>query len=173
MKPLPHEDALFTLAELAEAIGADLETIKNWVRRGIIRRALVGGRQMSNRLFSADAISQAAITYALVESGLAPSAASKAVKSIWEQCNKRDLFEHEPLYAILYSTNDEWTTVLCPQLEKGLSSPRSARSTSRTQVKAGFFNSVFVVVPISQILNRIAGSLELFIEASRERRVPR
>ena len=67
MKSLPHEGALFTSAELTEAIGADLETIKNWVRRGIISRARVGGRQMPNRLFSAEDIYKAAVTYELVK----------------------------------------------------------------------------------------------------------
>ena len=62
MKSLPHEGVLFTSAELAEAIGADLETIKNWVRRDIISRARIGGRQMPNRLFSADEVYKAAIT---------------------------------------------------------------------------------------------------------------
>ena len=78
MKSLPRE-LLFSSAELAEAIGTDLETIKNWVRRGIINRTTIGGRHMPNRLFSADEVYKTALKYELVKMGLPPSSAMEAV----------------------------------------------------------------------------------------------
>jgi hypothetical protein len=40
---LKHPATFFSAAELAKAIGADFETINNWVRRGMITRARIGG----------------------------------------------------------------------------------------------------------------------------------
>jgi phage terminase Nu1 subunit (DNA packaging protein) len=46
-------DAVFVnAAELAEIIGNDLETVNNWIRRGIINRTPIGQRSLRNRLFS-------------------------------------------------------------------------------------------------------------------------
>jgi hypothetical protein len=168
MKSLPHEGALFTSAELAEAIGADLETIKNWVRRGIISRARIGGRQMPNRLFSADEVYKTAVTYELVKLGLAPSAATEAVNTIWGQCNRNDFFEDKQVYAILFPTDDKWTTVLCSQREEGGPLYRFTRSTARSREKVRLPDRPFAVVPISSTLTRIAKRLESVIEATKE-----
>ena len=168
MKSLPHEGALFTLAELAGAIGADVETVKNWVRRGIISRARIGGRQMPNRLFSADEIYKTAITYELVKLGLAPSAATEAVNTIWGQCDRNGFFEDKQIYAILFPTDDKWTTVLCSQREQGGPLYRFTRSTARSQEKIRLPDRAFAVLPITGTLTQIAKRLESIIEATKE-----
>jgi hypothetical protein len=168
MKSLPHEATLFTLAELAEAVGADLETIKNWVRRGIISRARIGGRQMSNRFFSANEVYKTAITYELVNLGLSPSAATEAVSTIWEQYNRNDFFEHKQIYAIFYPIDDKWTVVLCSQREQGGPLYRFTRSTARSREKIRLPDRAFSVVPITGTFSRIAKRLESVIEATKE-----
>ena len=55
------------------------------LRRGIIRRASVGGQQLRNRLFSRDEIYKAALTTELVQLGIAPSPSSDAVNEIWKE----------------------------------------------------------------------------------------
>jgi hypothetical protein len=167
MKSLPYEGAFFTSAELAEAIGADLETIKNWVRRGIISRARIGGRRMPNRLFSSEEVYKTAVTYELVKLGLAPSAATEAVNTIWGQCDRNDLTEHKQIYAILYFTDNKWTTLLFSQLEQGGALYRFTRSTARTQEKIRLPDRAFAVVPITATLTRIGKKFETIIEATK------
>jgi hypothetical protein len=173
MKSLPHDGALFTSAELAEAIGADLETIKNWVRRGIISRARIGGRQMPNRLFSADEVYRTAVIYELVKLGLAPSVATEAASTIWGQCDGNDFFENKQIYAILFPTDDKWITVLCSQREEGGPLFKFTRSsTARSQEKIRLPDRAFAVVPITDTLTRITKRLESVIEATKEPNAP-
>jgi hypothetical protein len=169
MKFLPYEGALFTLAELCEAIGADLETIKNWVRRGIISRARIGGRQMPNRLFSADEVFKTALTYELVKLGLAPSAATEAVNTILAQCDRKDFLEDKQIYAILFPTNDKWTAVLCTHRGPGGPLYRFPRSTARSHEKIRMPDRAFVVVPITSTVTRITKRLESIVEVTKER----
>jgi hypothetical protein len=168
MKSLPHEGALFTLAELAKAIGADVETIKNWVRRGVITRARIGGRQMPNRLFSTDEVYKAAVTYELVKLGLGPSAATVAVNTIWGQCNKNDFFEGKQIYSILFPSDEKWTVVLCWQDQQGGPLYRFTRSTARSREKIRLPDQAFAVIPITGTLTRIAKRLENVIEAAKK-----
>ena len=170
MKSLPHEGALFTSAELTEAIGADLETIKNWVRRGIISRARVGGRQMPNRLFSAEDIYKAAVTYELVK--LAPSAATEAVNTIWDQCNGTDILKEKDVYAILFAVEDKWNAVLCSQREEGGPLYKLPKLTARSLEKIRSPDRAFAMVPIAGTLTRITKSLESIIEATKQPSVP-
>jgi hypothetical protein len=168
MKVVPHESALFTSGELAEAIGAGLETITNWVRRGIISRARIGGRQIRKRLFSVDEVYKTAVAYELVKLGLAPSAATEAVNTIWGQCDRNDLFEHKQIYVILFPNDDKWTIVLCSQREQGGPLYRFTRLTARPHEKIRLPDRAFVVVPIAGTLTRITNRLESVIEATKE-----
>jgi hypothetical protein len=166
-KSLPNEGALFTSAELSEAIGADLETIKNWIRRGFINRVRIGGRQMPNRLFAADDVYKAAVTFELVKLGLGPSAASLAVDTIWAQCNRNDFLEDKQIYAIVFPT-DKWTAVLCSQRQQGGPLYRFTSATVRTQEKVALPDRSFAMVPITGTLTRITERLESVIEATKE-----
>ena len=97
---LKHPATFFSAAELAKAIGADFETINNWVRRGMITRARIGGRQLRSRLFSTEDVYKAALTNELVKLGLAPSSASGAVNELWERWDKREV-EGRKIYGVL------------------------------------------------------------------------
>ena len=76
--PLRKSPTLITSFELAEIVGADQETINNWIRRGMISRAAIGGRQLRARLFSTEEVYKAVITNDLVRLGIQPSSASEA-----------------------------------------------------------------------------------------------
>ena len=89
MKILRDNAILVSAVELGEVIGADLETVKNWIRREIITRAPIGGRQLRNRLFSADEVYRTALKNELVQLGIAPSKASEAVKALWKEWGKK------------------------------------------------------------------------------------
>ena len=56
MKILRDPVVLVSAAELGQIVGIDIETVKNWLRHGIISRTPLGGRQLRNRLFSADEV---------------------------------------------------------------------------------------------------------------------
>jgi hypothetical protein len=60
---------LVSAAELAKVIGTDLETINNWLRRGIITRARIGGRHLRTRLFSMEEVYKTALKNELVKIG--------------------------------------------------------------------------------------------------------
>ena len=63
-------DTVFvSAAELAEIIGADLETVNNWIRRGIINRTPIGRRPLRNRLFSKEEAYKSALKQELVRLG--------------------------------------------------------------------------------------------------------
>ena len=69
----PH---LFSATEVAEFIGADLETINEWLEVGAIDRAVFGGGR-----FSKYELQRAALTFEIVKLGLAPACARDVV---WE-----------------------------------------------------------------------------------------
>ena len=81
MQPIQHTISrqgsnLFSASEVAETIGADLETINEWLEVGAIGRAVFGGGR-----FSKYELQRAALTLELVKLGLAPS---RARDVIWE-----------------------------------------------------------------------------------------
>jgi hypothetical protein len=67
---------LFSATEVAEALGADLETIDRWLEVGAIDRAVFGGGR-----FSKYEVQRAALTFELVKLGLSPCSARDVV---WE-----------------------------------------------------------------------------------------
>ena len=67
---------LFSATEVAETIGANLETINSWLEVGAIDRAVFGGGR-----FSKYELQRAALTFELVKFGLSPSSARDVV---WE-----------------------------------------------------------------------------------------
>ena len=67
---------LFSATEVAETIGADLETINTWLQVGAIDRAVFGGGR-----FSKYELQRAALTFELVKFGLS---ASSARDIVWE-----------------------------------------------------------------------------------------
>ena len=79
-QPIQHTDVsresrnLFTATEVAAAIGADLETINEWLEVGAIDRTVFGGGQ-----FSKYELQRAALTFQLVKLGFPPSSARNVV----------------------------------------------------------------------------------------------
>src|SRR6516164_6827461 len=110
---LPKSTTLITSAELAETIGADLETINNWIQRGIISRVAIGGRQLRARLFSTEEVYKAALTNELVRLGIQPSPAIEAANVVWKGWEKMGVTEGQKFYAVVVPTKDKWTAALC------------------------------------------------------------
>ena len=82
MQPTPPTEIsrqrtnLFSATEVAETIGADLETINAWLEVGAIDRTIFGGGQ-----FSKFELRRAALIFELVKLGLSPCSARDVV---WE-----------------------------------------------------------------------------------------
>ena len=108
MKPLRDIPVLVCAAELGQIVGIDIETVNNWLRHGIITRAPIGGRQLRNRLFSADEVYKTALKNELVKLGIPPSQASEAVNALWKEWGKKDTPEGWKVYAVLWPSNDKW-----------------------------------------------------------------
>jgi hypothetical protein len=106
---------LVSSAELAEILGIDLETVNNWIRRGIINRAPIGGRQLRKRLFPTDEVYKTALKNELVKLGIPPSQASEAVIAVWKEWGKKDTPEGWNVYAVLVPSKDKWNVALCSQ----------------------------------------------------------
>src|ERR1700722_2522341 len=106
MKLLRDPVVLVSAAELGTIVGIDIETVKNWLRHGIIIRARIGGRQLRNRLFSADEVYKTALTNELVQLGIPPSQASEAVNTLWKDWGKKDIPDGWKLYAVLVPSKD-------------------------------------------------------------------
>ena len=67
MKFLRDPTVRLSAAELGYCVGIDLETVNNWIRRGIISRASIGGRQLRHRLFSVEEVYKTALKSELVK----------------------------------------------------------------------------------------------------------
>jgi hypothetical protein len=74
VQPIQHTEILrespnlFSATEIAATIGADLETINEWLEVGAIDRTIFGGGQ-----FSKFELRRAALIFELVKLGLTPS----------------------------------------------------------------------------------------------------
>jgi hypothetical protein len=148
---------LVSAAELAKVIGADVETINNWLRRGIITRARIGGRHLRSRLFSTEEVYKAALTNELVKLGLAPSSASGAVNELWEKWDKREV-EGRKIYAVLVPSDEEWTALLCWQKPSGGPLCKFGRRTQSIQ-EMELPKQAFAMIPISDVFDRITTKL--------------
>jgi hypothetical protein len=101
---------LFSVPEVAARIGADLETVTDWVEIGAIDRAVFGGGR-----FSKNELLRAALVFELVKFGLSPSCARDIVREmeydlqlIWEGMPR-----HFKAYAIVIPTNRKWLVSWC------------------------------------------------------------
>ena len=119
MKLLLDSNTLISASELVEIVGADPESISNWIRRGIISRSALGGRVTRNRVFSTAEVYKTALTCELIKTGLSPSSASDAVNELWKMWWARELPEGKNVCAILSPTSDKWSASLCWQKKSG------------------------------------------------------
>jgi hypothetical protein len=160
MKLLVGTGTLVSTAELGEVIGADNETVKNWIRRGIVSRAPIGGRQLRNRLFSAEEVYKAALKNGLVKVGIPPSPASDAVNALWKQWNKKLPPEGRNLYALLSPSKDNWIVVLCAQRTSGGPLYEFGRSTGNISGhQTTLPKQASALLPISDIFERVSSKM--------------
>ena len=101
---------LFSAEEVAETIGADLETVNEWLEVGAIDRAIFGGGQ-----FSKYELHRAALVFELVKFGLSPSCAEDVIREmeydlqqVWGR-----MPSHFKAYAIIIPTSREWLVSWC------------------------------------------------------------
>jgi hypothetical protein len=150
---------LVSAAELAEIIGTDLETINNWLRRGIIARARIGARNLRARLFSIEEVYKAALTNELVNLGLAPSSASRAVNELWERWDKQEM-EGRKIYAVVLPSDERWTALLCWQKASRGSLYKFGKSrTSKSNDELQLPERAFAMIPISSVFATVTKRL--------------
>ncbi len=101
---------LFSAEEVAETIGADLETVNEWLEVGAIDRAIFGGGQ-----FSKYELHRAALVFELVKFGLSPSCAKDVIREmeydlqqVWGRMSS-----HFKAYAIIIPAGRKWLVSWC------------------------------------------------------------
>ena len=157
IKPIQNSGTLVNSPELAEIIGVDLQTVNNWIGRGIISRTPLGGRQLRNWLFSADEVYKTALKNELVQLGIPPSRASEAVNVLWKDWGKKDVPEGWKVYAVLWPSNDKWSVALCSQKLSG--GPLYKFGKVKSTEDMDLPKQAFAVIPICDVLGRISSKL--------------
>jgi len=135
---------LFSATEVAETIGADLETINAWLEVGAIDRAVFGGGR-----FSKYELQRAALTFELVKFGLPPSSARDVVwemeydlQQIWTET----IANQYKAYAIVIPNKQKkWLVIWCWKVSTEEIDP-SAQS--------------YIILPVSDILARVTNETE-------------
>ena len=120
--------------------------------------APLGGRQLRNRLFSADEVYKTALKNELVKLGIPPSQASEAVNSLWKEWGKKDAPEGWNVYAVLWPSNDKWSVALCSQKLSGGPLYKFGKSTKSSE-EMELPKQTFAVIPISDVLERVSSKL--------------
>jgi hypothetical protein len=170
MKSLLETNTLFSAAELGAAIGADLETVNNWIRRGIISRAPIGGRQLRHRLFSTEEVYRAALTRELVKLGIPPSLASDAVNEVWRELDKKEISDGKNIYGIISTLDEKWTASLCSQNISGGPLYKLGKSSTSKAEEIEFPKGAFAVLPISEVAAHLAKKLAELLNDNKKRR---
>jgi hypothetical protein len=129
---------LFSAEEVAETIGADLETVNEWLEVGAIDRAIFGGGQ-----FSKYELHRAALVFELVKFGLSPSCAKDLIREM--EYDLQQIWSRIPssfkAYLILIPTRRKW-------LVSWLWKP-STEAIDRLPVQD------HIILPVSDILARV------------------
>ena len=130
---------LFSVPEVAARIGADLETVTDWVEIGAIDRAVFGGGR-----FSKNELLRAALVFELVKFGLSPSCAGDIVREMEYDLQQiwGGIPRHFKAYAIVIPTNRKWSVFWCRM--------RPAKEIDPFPVEDQ------IILPVSDILNRVA-----------------
>jgi hypothetical protein len=165
MKFLRDPTVLLSAAELGDAVGIDLETVNNWIRRDIISRAPIGGRQLRYRLFSTEEVYKTALKNELVKLGIPPSSASDAVNEFWKEWDKKEPPEGR-IYAVLKRRDGKWTALLCWQKISG--GPLYKIGKSATEIELP--KQAFAMLPISVVLESVTNKLGGLLNGTRRHR---
>jgi hypothetical protein len=164
MKKPSESDVLISLSELAQVVGIDFETANNWIRRGIISRSAIGGRQLRNRLFSMEEVYKAALKYELVKLGIGPSPASDATDELWKHWPKNKIEENT--YAILIPKNGQWNCLLCTRdSSTGHLYKLQGPSPGKTE-KVEFPQQTFAVIPIHNVYSQVTENLSTLLKGT-------
>ncbi len=129
---------LFSVPEVAATIGADLETVTDWVEIGAIDRAVFGGGR-----FSKNELLRAALVFELVKFGLSPSSARDIVREMEYELQQiwGEIPRHFKAYAIVIPTNRKWLVSWCWM--------RAAKEIDPFPVEDQ------IILPVSDILDRV------------------
>ena len=168
MKFLRDPTVLISAAELSDSVGIDLETVSNWIRRGIISRAPIGGRQRRYRLFSTEEVYKTALKNELVKLEIPPSSASDAVNEFWKEWDKKELPE-ERIYAVLEPRGGKWTALLCRQKISGGSLYKIGKSSTPKPEEIELPMRAFAMLPISELVTRVAKNLAELLNEKKKR----
>jgi hypothetical protein len=165
MKILLDTNVLISATELGKAIGADAESINNWIRRDVISRAQIGGRQIArHRLFTPEEVYKAALTNELVKLGLPPSPASEAVNELWKEWDKKELLDGKTIYAVISPSGSSWTASVCWQsLSGGPLYRMGKRLTSKHFEEMHLPKRAFAVIPMSDVFADVTNKLLKFL----------
>lgn len=165
---VPDPAVVVSAIELGEIVGIDLETVNNWLRRGIIARAPIGGRHLRNRLFSTDEVYKAALTKELVGLGIAPSLASNAVKEVWKEWQQSGLRERQNIYAALVPNNRKSPTISWWQKRSG--GVLRQLSSGSDAVGLDLPRQAFAVIPISDAVGEVKKRLARLVDEDKTKR---
>ena len=135
---------LFSATEVAETIGANLETINSWLEVGAIDRAVFGGGR-----FSKYELQRAALTFELVKFGLSASSARDVVwemeydlQQIWAGTISN---QYKAYAVVIPNRQKKWLVIWCWKVstEEIDPSPQS-----------------HIILPISDILARVTNDAD-------------
>lgn len=154
-----HNSVVVSAAELAEVVGIDLETVNNWLRRGIIRRAHVGGRPLRNWLFSTDEVYKAALTNELVQLGIAPTPSNDAVNELWKEWRQTKLQDGGNVYAVLFPNDHKSSVILCWQKQSRGPLLRLSKSSGTESAEFELPRQAFAIMPISDVAGDVTKRL--------------
>jgi hypothetical protein len=173
---LVPDAVVVSAGELTEVIGTDLQTVNNWIRRGIISRTLIGGRQVKNRLFAKQEVYKAALKNELVKLGIPPSSASDAVDTLWKDWDKKELTQKQNLYAVVLPSGGKLTVCLCTQKKSGgpLYEYKSGDTRgAKSMVEMDLPQQAFAVIPISDVLGHVNSRLSKLLLGTTKARFSR
>jgi hypothetical protein len=170
MKLLPDTNVLVSAAELGEVIGADLETVNNWVRRDIINRAPIGGRQLRHRLFSTEEVYKTALKNELVKLGIPPSPASDAINELWREWDRKDSLQGKNIYAVISPINHNWSVLLCWQKLSGGPLFKLGKPSTSQPEEIGLPTRAFAMIPISNVFACVTNKLAELLNDTRRAR---
>ena len=127
---------LFSAEQVAKTIGADLETVNEWLEVGAIDRAVLGGGQ-----FSKNELLRAALVFELAKFGLSPSSAKDVIRELeYDLRLIREIPSSFKAYAIVIPTTRKWLVSWCWKTSIEKTDPLSIEG---------------IVLPVSDILAHV------------------
>jgi hypothetical protein len=127
---------LFSAEQIAKTIGADLETVNEWIDVGAVDRATFGGGQ-----FSRYELHRAALVFELVKFGFSPSCARDIVREMEHDLQLVWIPSDFKAYAIIIPAARKWLVSWCWKKSSEQIDPFPADD--------------YIILPVSETLARI------------------